>query len=934
MQTISGACSRRLAALLALASLGYAASTTTPSAQRAPLLSVTSPQAGAKLTGQSMLVEIQIQPEAIRNTLAAALNGKDITGRFTVKAPCRGAVCTETALLTQADGLIKGQNVLRMRIKGWGANTTRARVVFAWSPGNPTGVNDGDISALPQPNYNFTTLTPGGYRSTGEPWFQISSNGLHGVTRTYPAQPPLCGGRGYTYTLVQIDRNNLNEVATTCLNTPDVDAALKAVPSTQFAVFGTNSTYNADWQNLNTLPIGGTDFRGNAPSAEVPYGYMVLGIGKAAYGVAMESYNTGYEVNETSLTQIQGALTRNGHSLFDYHPVDYITYSIDGPNKRATFDGQRFTVPSAVPTTGFWVFPFTRNTFAPLAGTQGVVYDATKAADLTAMNTLLGNLTWRQMAVVIGWGKQPGLSLPQSLNPLVTTLASMGVPYTTIQQMTTDQSAMAALVTPDPTVAIALPNRRVPFSMTPSDNGQTGQLVGSLGRDKYYLFRSMYTAQADLSSSSPIDASFLKTIWLPNSAWPMMDSTSRVNAYKYLSNRILHVVWPDKLPAGPTDDIRYIYTSAGASLLTKVNPDADPAFAYPVGGTYTNPDTGESYAFTESDLTGVAQQLRAEFGALAQVLPFLGTSTTGANLLGRLIENDNAWMPAWVTSNTITLNQSPWVNQSGSIGFSFDDLVYQSSALTPNQAAQGNPLFAPIEGMLGGLVIAVGSTGAMDVNNNGVPTAGYAVNATIKDFVFNYVTWVGNADRAYDQIMDLAVSDWNRLQILSLAIKSKWFLDDYTVLDHSPTLQLGANRFFYTTFMRTYYSHDAYWFTSTTDPLKVGSMKEECSFGSCTPQCRGVYTDSPTPNSSTAFSSFPPNGKYDLFQIATPIKDNESKLMTVQTPGADLGLMLFGTEQANGQFAMPKDVWFTMGALPIRSGADSPQYGYGGCVLP
>lgn len=136
------------------------------------------------------------------------------------------------------------------------------------------------------------------------------------------------------------------------------------------------------------------------------------------------------------------------------------------------------------------------------------------------------------------------------------------------------------------------------------------------------------------------------------------------------------------------------------------------------------------------------------------------------------------------------------------------------------------------------------------------------------------------------------------------------------------------------TFMQTYYSHDAYWFTSTTDPLKVGSMKEECGFGQCTPQCRGVYTDSPWPNSSTAFSSFPPNGKYDLFQIATPIKDNESKLMTVQTPGADLGLMLFGTEQDNGQFAMPKHVWFTMGALPIRSGADSLQYGYGGCVLP
>ncbi len=30
---------------------------------------------------------------------------------------------------------------------------------------------------------------------------------------------------------------------------------------------------------------------------------------------------------------------------------------------------------------------------------------------------------------------------------------------------------------------------------------------------------------------------------------------------------------------------------------------------------------------------------------------------------------------------------------------------------------------------------------------------------------------------------------------------------------------------------------------------------------------------------------------------------------------------------------MPKDLWFTMGALPVRSGGDTPQYGYGGCIL-
>ncbi len=929
--------SRYPVALLALVTLGYSAPSAPHDARRAPLLEITSPAQGATVRGQSVQVEMKIQPAAIRLSFTATLNGKDIASRFVGNRGCRGTVCTESALLTPADGLLKGQNVVRLRVKGWGGSIYRTRVEFTWSAALPTGGVGANDSQYLQPNYNFVTLTPGGYRSTGEPWFSISNNGLHGTTRNYPAQPPLCGSRGFRYTLVQIDRNTLDEVATTCLNTPNVDAALKAVPVTQFAVFGTNSTYNADWQNLNMLPIGGTDFRSNSLSPEAPYGYMALGIGTAPYGVAYESYNTGYEVNDTALAQILGVLTRNGHSLFDYHPADYVSYSIDGPNKKIVLDGQTYTPPptSNVPV-GFWVLPFSRNTFAPLAGTQGIVYSATNNNDIQAMNKLLSGLTWRQMAFVVAWGRHAQFAPAYGQTPLVTTLASMGIPYPTIQSLNTDQSTIAALITPDPTVAIALPNRRVPFSISPSDNGQRAQLVGSLGRDKYYLFRPIYTAQANLSTNTPIDPSFLKTIWLSSSAWPMMDTAGRVNAYKYLSNRILHTVWPNQLPAGPTDDLRYVYTNSASNLLLGVKPDQDPAYtAYPSGGSYTNPDTREVYTFSRTDLTDVARQLRAEITALAQVLPFFGTSTTGANLLGRMIQNDNAWMPAWVTSNTITLNKLPYVNKTARLGFSFDDLVYQSSALTPNPMTADNPLLAPIEGLLGTLVIAVGSTGAMDVNNNGLPTPGYGVNTTINDFVVNYVTWVGHADRAYDQILDLAVSDWNRLQTLSLSIQNKWGIDDYSVLDHSPTLMLGANRFFYTTFMRTYYSHDAYWFTNVTKSTQVGSMTEPCnSLGGCDPVCKMVYTDSPPPSTAAAFPSFPPNGKYDLYQIAAPILNQNQKGMSVATPRYDVGALLFGGDQLNGQLAMPKDLWFTMGGLPIRSGGNTPQYGYGGCVLP
>ena len=80
--------------------------------------------------------------------------------------------------------------------------------------------------------------------------------------------------------------------------------------------------------------------------------------------------------------------------------------------------------------------------------------------------------------------------------------------------------------------------------------------------------------------------------------------------------------------------------------------------------------------------------------------------------------------------------------------------------------------------------------------------------------------------------------------------------------------------------------------------------------------------------------SFPPNGKNDLYQSATPIQDQNKKSMTVGTTRPDQGPLPFGGDQLNGQFAMPKDVWFTMGAVPIRSCGNTSQFGNGGCVRP
>jgi hypothetical protein len=87
-----------------------------------------------------------------------------------------------------------------------------------------------------------------------------------------------------------------------------------------------------------------------------------------------------------SLAQIHGLLTRNGHGLSDFHPSNWVTYSIDGPNKKVILGGQTFTPPPTSASTGFRVLPLIRNNLSPLAGPQGAVYDATNPAALAATN--------------------------------------------------------------------------------------------------------------------------------------------------------------------------------------------------------------------------------------------------------------------------------------------------------------------------------------------------------------------------------------------------------------------------------------------------------------------------------------------------------------------------------------------------------------------
>jgi hypothetical protein len=925
MKSISWA-SSGISAFLALTSLGWAASPPPQQARKSPLLVVTSPKRNATLDGVTVRVSAQISPRATESTFGATLNGKDITARFVRSCSGNPIKCTESAALSKVDGLQEGRNVVRMRVREWGGKYSNVRAAFTWSLiGDPTA--SPTVSSA-QPDFNFTTLTPGGHQGGSQPWFQISSNAFSaGSPRTFPSNPISCTNS--VYLLVEVDRRTLKEIKSTCLASPQVNTALAAIPSTSFAVFGSLAYINADWSNLYPQAIGGSDYR-KIGDQEAPWTYMMLGMGKSGWGLGVESYNTGYELDPAQQAQVNGVLTMNAHGLYDFHPTNVEVTHVDAVNRTIQIGGVTYTPPASAHSLqqGFWLLPISRRTLTPVQEPEwdnsqcpkscGAVY-STEVEALTSMTVYLSRISWRDLIYVVAWGKQPGLeSIGQVADrqpyPM---LSQMGIPGYSLSSMTDQTSVLAGLVTPDPAVGARLPNRQALVSSTPSTSGQLGQISAVLMRDMYDLYRPVNGVQNNLSADGDqgpafIDLSFLKTLWQPSTPWPMMDTPGRVDAYQYLSYKIFHNLWAaDQQPTSATTDIRGIYGEPSINgVFGGVDPTDLKEYPYPSGGTFTNPDNGAIYSFSQQDMTDVAQQLQAEFTAMDRVVGLYGSASTGLRdaLLDTVI-------PHMINELSIALDNGG--NGQTQLSFRMNDVMnWGASMVNVTGILASDTNQDSMYGILSGYIHAMSSSGLLDPRNDGSPD--YTVFANAAAVPANFATYLQHQDDAYDAVFNTLVQDWPKLSALSRNVGSEGGQVDKV----DQVMQLGAKRYFTSALLTGTYQIDNYYGWDVTLPSQFGALGPTSVFHPIR-TCKALYSDST--NSWGVFPSFTAPGN-DIFYLAGEITNNWDTTMKEKMPPALYGQILFLPDAATGIPGLPKDVWFALGPVALRDQGNLPRY--------
>lgn len=913
---------------VAAVTLPASAAIAAPKADRT-LLTVTSPKTGGSLRGPYAKIDIAISSAANRGSFSAKLNGKNITNLFSRSGHCRGGNCAESALLLPAFGLVEGTNVVRLRIERFDGNYDYHRLRFVWTA-SPTAL--GDAPAEMPSVYSFTTLTPGGY-SNQSAWFQISSNGLRGTATPFPANPPTCTTR---YILVIIDRRTLAEVSTTCVDPDQLVSILPIVPGTQFAVIGTIAGNNADYTTLNLLPIGGTDFRTN-DADDAPLGLMAIGIGQTSYGVAHQSYRTNRDAAFDIHAQLNGLLTQNDFGTFDYHPSDNVVFSVDGPKKQIVLDGATYT-PPGLPTTGFWVLPMNRTLLQNADCTSsdsgltylncGRAFDATDPLQLQLLSDYLQPLTWRDLVFIVGFGQQSSLIIPSNI---INAMASLGIPYVSYAEMTSPDSVFAMAGSPDPEVSKSMIAGDTPFSSSANASiGQNGQLIGALSRSMYELYKPTYSAQqisdALLENYKPIDPSLIKIAYSPAQPWPMMDTPGHIAAYQNLSNQIVTYLWPvQNTQPEITDDLRYLYTNPNDNSLFK-NIDLKT-----IGTTFPYP--GDGNGFSAQEYSDVLGQLTVELADVVAVIDYLGDGG-GVDLKSRLIEGNESAVLSLFSSVGDCLSDLNAPNNT-QVNADMSNILNMAGAIVSIFATIVAPEAAPVLAVASGVLWAAGSAGVVDTNNSGIPTPDYAILVTADELANNYRQYLSHADAAYDTLMDNILSDWYRLNTVAYATAHQWSLNNYVLPDSfTQTITDGAGRYFYSTLAGSVYSIDGFYSEPNAannqppTPNLLGAWTSICpaNTANCIPdKCTSLYPGYTGPSDGWAiFPSVPIASpmRSDVYIIGGSISKNASQDMQEHLPSSDVLNKLFEV------YGLPKDLFYTLGPLPWRSGPTYSDFGY------
>jgi hypothetical protein len=922
--------------------------------KRGALITILSPTKSSTFQGKSVAVILDVSSRTNRRAVDVTLNGRNVSGAFHDAGHCLAqGSCKAVATFSLRDGLKSGDNQVVVRaeqIKSGRDGEPRreeSRAEFSWNPSKDIDLTDSSAMQL-TPSVAFSTLHPGGQPS-GASLFQIFSNALNGGTQGYPlATDQTCTT---AYQVIVLDRKKLTEKSYSCYaDDASLQIGLKALVPANPNLIGDLVILGTTWYNnagsaLNTTAIGGTDYTDQKkyPSSAYPQGYMMVGVAGAAAGSAYEVFNLSSEGgNGDYNARLDGLLSQDSNQNYSYHPSDNYLYSVDAANSKVTINGVVYTAPADA-NPGFWLLKIhrvklwnedgcTSNDGGNTYPNCGESYNTTTQSGMDALTSALQNLNSRDLVFLVACGQafSAGAAISQ---PLAQAVESLGGSGYTLSKMTRGESATYTLISSsDPQFSKKFVGGSAVVSSSLFVNQfQTGSVFGVLARDLHNQFRpansSQFSTMADLSK---MDNSFFSLAWTQPGAWPDMDTTGRLGAYRYLSYQVIYNTNTNH-PQG--DDIHAVYTTSSNTDIMGADPTV---YTLPSNGTWLDPVDGNTYTFTQDDLNAVGNQLKSELLDLKTVNNYMyasngGVATalfdaTSSGMLSNLLQAAGA--------AAVSLNQA---QSKTNVSLNLADLSNFAGAALAVGAIFLDPEDLPLLALMSGMLWGAGSLGVLNPGSGSLPSPYVTLIANSATLSSQATTYAGILASTFRSSMDNINTDWNKLNQVAIKtqVNGAWQIQTGDSLSNVQTVfNQAAHSYFYTQIFSSLYQLDAFYSTGNkvSTPSQLGSGQLQGVFPYENTYCEAWYPKFDSTTDVQPFAVYPtPDSQFtnnDILYIGGELKNNNSANMSEQFASAGyvdtiLGIDMKNSNQLNLNF---DQFWSPNGPLTVRSGTAAPGY--------
>jgi hypothetical protein len=784
-----------------------------------PILSFTSPAAGAVSTDGNMTVTLHLDGNADPSSLKVMLNGTDVTSSFFTSS-CSSVPCNITAQLNISAGVSAGWDVMMATLKGTTGNAGIAKARFYYengvsSPTNATAmtraanVASSSVSVRPAD----TTLGASTPLTVLPHAVLVSMDPTAGLTIGSTNYPPC----STPFNFFRLDRTSLQVLDQECLTAsdlPNLIVGLQSVVSSNIVFL--YSALGTPLGQLNFSSVGGTDF--TQSSAPTVSSYQLVGYGQASPGDAYESY-VDKSIPAYSQYDISGSLVDAGSStpFYGFEPTDAPAFAIQAGG--ATADaimtlGYPQSLPFGDTTPTNFTLPanFSQTQYGPsnttpsYSGQSGVLKVALNPYTLAPFNSVfhptgtaysavtdltndLANTSNGTLILLTTTGPNPFGSITPgtptaALEALCAQFELLGISYHACAQLALGGGSFSLAGVEGTPYTV---NKT--YSSTYENQGDTGSLNGLLRRNHQFRYEPYQTSSLDTSTlPTPITSDELLDFALPTqvgsapvTAWPMTDTAGHQAAYAYLSNVIVgHKLFANgtcTAPAGWCDSVRAWYTGNEVTTFAGLDLSSSAVYQYP-GDT-----VAAANGFTSSDFSDVTNQLQGEFIYLNNVLNYQSWFNQQTN--GALLNTGIALSAAANDVNTSLVQSyadtstppNPLSLDSDVLNFAGSYTSLLGSLGVPGAGVVGNIL----KGASGFINLYKGAQGTTSTNPTLVNIADLitSTNGMASVAAANYNLLIQTEVGQYFSGVD---SDWFKLQtfgILTAAPSSNgWYVED------------------------------------------------------------------------------------------------------------------------------------------------------------